>query len=92
MRSGEDKIGNGQSLCYARMDKLNYDKCVFQIKMMNFVLKNKELCIKNKQLCIKNKEFCIYNDEFCSYYYYDGEVDVDTDDSDYSTDRCAILC
>ena len=63
VRSGEDKIGNGQSLCYARMDKLNYDKCVFQIKMMNFVLKNKELCIKNKQLCIKNKEFCIKNDE-----------------------------
>ena len=46
IRPPEGKIGDGQCLCYALMDKLNYD----------------------------------------NYIYYDGEVDVDSDDSDYSTD------
>eukprot|EP01043_Picozoa_sp_COSAG02_P116936 COSAG02_NODE_53399_length_302_cov_0.743842_1_plen_61_part_10 len=46
IRPPEGKIGEGQCLCYARMDKLNYD----------------------------------------NYIYYDGEIDVDSDDSDYSTD------
>ena len=27
-------------------------------KMMNFVLKTKELCIKDKEFCIKNDGFC----------------------------------
>lgn len=46
VRPPDGKIGDGQCLSYAVMDKLNYD----------------------------------------NYRYYDGEVDIDSDDSDYSTD------
>ena len=49
MRPEGGKIGDGQTQCFAKLDKLSYD----------------------------------------NYKYYDGEVEVDSDDSDYSTDSSA---